>query len=430
MALVLAVIAGNGRPIAALSTASTTAVANSSAVASTHSPKHAPTAAGTPPAAQSALRLLSAKEPSIIVHAGPPKTGSTALQAYLTRANVHQHLLQLDHWVYPKRVHSSRRSQHHDLAQCMMDQLEKGTCTQVFNGYASSLDHARRHGNSVIVSAEHFSQMPVVKMVQWLRHEGGGWPAHSITFVLAYRRHHDHIISQIHQHAKAHDHDLSHDGLFCQLLHLCSAHTHWRVGAVSGYNYTQLIRTHSWSHIPSPATIITRFQSELRGHGVQVRVIDLSTHPDIIKPMLCDVLHAHHTCRMIGSPPTANPSLDFDLKEVVAGAVQAGKLPQRASRGSGFQAALSALQHEKHRAKLGRPPHTCLPDDHAFTRAIFDLSMAGERDVFGASFNEAAFRTSFRHFQDAGKLCFVDLHEVLAKQAWRDCLSKVRARLP
>jgi hypothetical protein len=380
------------------------------------------------------------RKPTIYIHIGPPKTGTTTIQTLLTVWN--RTLLKLDHVEYlgfhmwPNHTWKIYEDLGNSIAGLSSHCKPNNNQTQAC--YQSLLDNLRTKYeqeqtnkndgtvvNDLVLSDEVFTRGRdiLTKFEELESFQTDVQDMYDLKIVVTYRRYEDWYPSARRQ------------------LNLRSQKSSKWVGPIQPQFPAALEYARKNSHYgyPAPAELIRSLQ---RNSKLEVLIYNFHEHLDnMIVPFACDILHAQHTCQLSKLPNSTKVYMTSDEKvkdnllydEIVSTAADVGLLdPSLLERKSAVHGARIWYQEIQNRT-IQDIPMKCPPNDEL--KEYFQLSLDIERQMlpeFSTTAEEKEEESHKQSFWDAAKskkYCSVDTDIVMKDPEWLEFFQTVSKQL-
>ena len=360
------------------------------------------------------------KAANAVIHIGPHKTGTTAIQHY---SKVLYPELVLDKYEMPwKHLKQNVKPWENqvEFATCFTPELEdersKYPCRQDL--LEAGLNIARQSNHSLLVSAETFAGTKAIGVAELKSYLDQAWS--NVTIVATYRRYYEWIVSFHHEVKRIKQ-------------------------SIAGATLWQAIQKNETERIyPGIQDTLSKHRGELEHNNptavierykqVFSNVVVMNYHDkskDLIERFYCDAIpNAPNACKkaieMTKTKGEAkiNQSYSAVYEELTYAAHRSGMINVHSQKYC--EAVTTAIKaHQEKTLKLSSDdfPHAC-PSSKVLGE-IWDITLRSEKD-FNKHVNEgegSILSTSLKDDFDAytrTNLCHVDVHAILQSQVWRD----------
>jgi hypothetical protein len=346
--------------------------------------------------------LPKTKRPTAIIHVGPRKTGSTAIQSSM---KAYASVFDEDNYALPAVSSLTQFSiclaAKRTFSQRAKRTLSQRTCKEGFlERLTQEFEQAREESNNILVSNELLDDNTLVDMSK-LRELLSGW---EVTVVVTYRRFCDFGEEYRLDWGKWRPPDEQRTNIKAYLTRKRLDEFHSRFFSAQAYQmYTE--------------------------EGFNTRLISYHTSDDIVETMFClEELNAIHACKAVRqnkmevSHSNIGESTAFD--EIAVAAYEAGLIDGLVVTRPIARNAIQEYHEQVRGLRVDDLPKDCVSEEEL--RLLEDISLADEKLLSQSFFDSAegkeALRSKFKEY-NATKLCAVDTEAILQNPSWREFLS-------
>ena len=241
------------------------------------------------------------KEPKVILHLGPHKTGTSALQAFIHSKNAITFFQSDNVSIPPKHaLPGAKTMTDFNFAHCMIrnylednGELRKTACEKrtipALHRYLTEQYH---EGNDILIIAEDLDRFPRIDLQ---RVQTSLRPYKSIHIIMTYRRHVEWLLSWYHEVCRLYLEKFMKQEKFPSLVYWISKNP--RFITKGAFTIQNILTQHNW----------TELQSDAR---VQIDVMHYHrTNTTLFQMMACDVLRLPNTCHALRNGNLPEPGL-------------------------------------------------------------------------------------------------------------------------
>ena len=362
--------------------------------------------------APSSLALVEAFEPEsaeenetnsndngnrVILHVGPHKTGSTAIQSSLNLEVYHGSLASDNYILLPgeQRGHLMKRV----LQNCF-----NGKCP---NGIIQQLQKAKNNSQNIVISSEQLDFYRPIEKIQTFFKD-----FNTIQVVVSYRRFFEWVPSQYSQERRRGD------------------WLNWYSQGNTPDNFVTFIAKKGIQGLYKNERYSINVYNNYRDH---FNISWLNFHDgDIVESFFCSVLNASHTCSVKKTQNVAvinntSPTKHLAYDEIVAAAYDEGLINGTVTRNDA-RFFLDKYQ-QKHMSGVTAFPTICLPEETL--KELLSVSMEAEREYLSSHSTVAEQKgedellRKFETMKSENAFCSVNTTHVLADPKWRKAFAEM-----